>query len=75
VIVVFDGRGDPYGRVRTPVDSDGHRKAHHLEPFVVASQRGPRVTAAWSFDPRRLPPGARDVPLDCLPLPNITGAE
>ena len=66
VTVVFDGRGDPYGRLRQPVGYDGHHKAHHLKPFVIASQRGPRVTAAWYFDPVRLPPGARDVPLDCL---------
>ncbi|NDC53150.1 MAG: hypothetical protein EBZ74_02390 [Planctomycetia bacterium] len=66
VVLVFDGRGDPYGRVRKPVGYDGHHKSHHLKPFVIASQRGRRVTAAWYFDPEKLPPGARDEPLDCL---------
>jgi hypothetical protein len=54
VVVVFDGRGDPYGRVREPVGYDRHRKSHHLKPFVISSQRGPRVTAAWYLDPGRL---------------------
>lgn len=56
VTLVFDGRGDPYGRIRQPVGYDKHHKAHHLRPFVIASQRGPRVTAAWYFDPAHPPP-------------------
>ena len=59
VVVVFDGRGDPYGRIREPVGYDRHRKSHHLRPFVISSQRGPRVTAAWYLDPARLAPDAR----------------
>ena len=66
VTLVFDGRGDPYGRIRQPVGYDKHHKAHHLRPFVIASQRGPRVTAAWYFDPAHPPPGAGTGQLDCL---------
>lgn len=64
--LVFDGRGDPYGRIKSPAGFDGHRKAHHLRPFVISSQRGPRVTAAWAFDPVRPPYGAKPTPLSCL---------
>ena len=60
VVVVFDGRGDPYGRIREPVGYDRHRKSHHLRPFVISSQRGPRVTAAWYIDPARLASDGRD---------------
>jgi hypothetical protein len=50
VTLVYDGHGDPYGR-RRDVGADGHRKARHLRPFLVSSQDGPRVTAAWHLDP------------------------
>lgn len=66
VIVVFDGRGDPYGRNREPVGYDRHRKSHHLKPFVISSQRGPRVTAAWCVDPARFSPDGRDGRIDSL---------
>jgi hypothetical protein len=66
VVVVFDGRGDPYGRIREPVGYDRHRKSHHLRPFVISSQRGPRVTAAWYIDPARLASDGRDVLPDRL---------
>jgi hypothetical protein len=66
VIVVFDGRGDPYGRNREPVGYDRHRKSHHLKPFVISSQRGPRVTAAWYVDPARFSPDGRDGRIDSL---------
>jgi hypothetical protein len=59
VVVVFDGRGDPYGRIREPVGYDRHRKSHHLKPFVISSQKGPRVTAAWYVDPGRPSPNGR----------------
>lgn len=51
VALVFDGRGDPYGRRKEPVGHGGQSKAHHLRTFLVASQHGPRITAAWMFDP------------------------
>lgn len=66
VALVFDGRGDPYGRIRGPAGFDGHRKSHHLRPFVIASQRGPKITAAWYHDPHRPLPGSKSDPLDCL---------
>lgn len=66
VIVVFDGRGDPYGRIREPVGYDRHHKSHHLRPFVISSQRGSRVTAAWYLDPARLATEGRDGRLDRL---------
>ena len=66
VVVVFDGRGDPYGRNREPVGYDRHRKSHHLKPFVISSQRGPRVTAAWYVDPARFSPDGRDGRIDSL---------
>lgn len=50
VTLVIDGHGDPYGR-RRAVGGDGHRKPRHLRPFLVSSQDGPRVTAAWHVDP------------------------
>ena len=51
VTLVFDGRGDPYGRHKEPTSHGGQSKAHHLRTFLVSSQRGPRITAAWLFDP------------------------
>ena len=53
ITLVCDGRRDPYGLDRVPSGAAGHRKAHHLRPYVISSQEGPRVTAAWYFDPRR----------------------
>ena len=49
--LVIDGRDDPYGRRKEPVGHGGQSKAHHLRTFLISSQRGPRVTAAWMFDP------------------------
>jgi hypothetical protein len=51
VTLVIDGRDDPYGRRKEPVGHGGQSKAHHLRTFLVSSQRGPRITAAWMFDP------------------------
>jgi len=51
VTLVFDGRGDPYGTVKEPQGDEGHRKARHLKPFLIASQRGTSITSAWLFDP------------------------
>jgi hypothetical protein len=51
VTLVLDGRDDPYGRRKEPVGHGGQSKAHHLRTFLVSSQRGPRITAAWMFDP------------------------
>ena len=49
--LVIDGRDDPYGRRKEPVGHGGQSKAHHLRTFLISSQRGPRITAAWMFDP------------------------
>lgn len=51
VTLVFDGRDDPYGRRKELVGHGGQAKAHHLRTFLVSSQRGPRITAAWMIDP------------------------
>lgn len=53
ITLVFDGRHDPYGIDRVPTGAAGHRKSHHLRPYVISSQQGSRVTAAWYLDPRR----------------------
>jgi hypothetical protein len=66
VTLVFDGRGDPYGLDRVPSGAAGHRKAHHLRPYVISSQEGPRVTAAWVLDPRRPAFGVDPASLACL---------
>lgn len=52
VTLVFDGRHDPYGLARVPSDA-GHKRPRHLRPYLISSQEGPRVTAAWYLDPRR----------------------
>jgi hypothetical protein len=51
VTLVIDGRDDPYGRRKEPTAHGGQSKAHHLRTFHASSQRGPRVVAAWMFDP------------------------
>jgi hypothetical protein len=51
--LVVDGRDDPYGRRKAPVGHGAQAKAHHLRTFLVASQRGPRITAAWMIDPAK----------------------
>ncbi len=51
VTLVIDGRDDPYGRRKELVGHGGQSKAHHLRTFLISSQRGPRITAAWMFDP------------------------
>ena len=51
VTLVIDGRDDPYGRRKEPTAQGGQSKAHHLRTFLASSQRGPRVVAAWMFDP------------------------
>lgn len=37
---VMDGRGDPYG-TNKEITGGGHRKSHHLTPFVTSVQNGP----------------------------------
>jgi hypothetical protein len=66
VTLVFDGRHDPYGLNRVPSGAAGHRKSHHLRPYVISSQQGPRVTAAWYLDPRRPAFGVDPQSLSCL---------
>ena len=66
VTLVFDGRHDPYGLDRVPSGVAGHRKSHHLRPYVISSQQGPRVTAAWYLDPRRPAFGVDPQSLSCL---------
>lgn len=51
VTLVIDGRDDPYGRRKEPTAQGGQSKAHHLRTFLASSHRGPRVVAAWMFDP------------------------
>lgn len=53
VTLVIDGRDDPYGRRKELVGHGGQAKAHHLRTFLVSSQRGPRIAAAWFFDPAK----------------------
>ncbi|MFN5757797.1 MAG: hypothetical protein ACK54F_08280 [Planctomycetia bacterium] len=66
VTLVFDGRDDPYGRHKELVGHGAQAKAHHLRTFLVSSQRGPRITAAWMIDPAK--PFFRVAPADlsCL---------
>ena len=66
VTLVFDGRHDPYGLDRVRSGVAGHRKPHHLRPYVISSQEGPRVTAAWYLDPRRPAFGVEPASLACL---------
>jgi arylsulfatase A-like enzyme len=66
VTLVFDGRHDPYGLDHVPAGAAGHRKPHHLRPYVISSQQGPRVTAAWYLDPRRPAFGVDPESLSCL---------
>jgi hypothetical protein len=66
VTLVLDGRRDPYGLDRVPTGAAGQRKPHHLRPYVIGSQEGPRVTAAWYLDPRRPAFGVDPARLDCL---------
>jgi len=66
VTLVWAGRHDPYGRDRVPSGAAGQRKPHHLRPYVISSQRGPRVTAAWYHDPRRRAFGVEPRELSCL---------
>jgi len=47
---LMDARGDPYGRLRRTMRS-GHRKAHHLTPFLMSVQRGAEVLLLASIDP------------------------
>ena len=66
VTLVFDGRHDPYGLDRVPSGVAGHRKSHHLRPYLISSQQGPRVTAAWYLDPRRPAFGVDPQSLTCM---------
>lgn len=51
--LVFDGRRDPYGLAPVRNVGTGHSTSRHLHPYLISSQQGPRVTAAWYFDPAR----------------------
>ena len=53
VTLVFDGRHDPYGMTPIPNANTGHSTSRHLHPYLISSQQGPRVTAAWYLDPAR----------------------
>lgn len=53
VTLVFDGRRDPYGLAPVPNANTGHSTSRHLHPYLISSQQGPRVTAAWYLDPAR----------------------
>jgi len=54
----MDGRGDPYGKNKVATGASGHKKAHHLFPFIGAVQCGPEVLflASW---PLKGQPGSR----------------
>ena len=66
VTLVVDGRDDPYGRRKELVGHGGQAKAHHLRTFLVASQRGPRITAAWMIDPAKPFFRVESAELSCL---------
>ncbi len=66
VTLVLDGRDDPYGRRKELVGHGGQAKAHHLRTFLVASQRGPRITAAWMIDPAKPFFRVESAELSCL---------
>ena len=53
VTLVFDGRRDPYGLAPVRNAGTGHSTSRHLHPYLISSQQGPRVTAAWYLDPAR----------------------
>jgi hypothetical protein len=53
VTLVFDGRRDPYGLSPVRNAGTGHSTSRHLHPYLISSQQGPRVTAAWYLDPAR----------------------
>jgi len=61
----MDGRGDPYGNVKTATGSSGHKKSHHLIPLFCAVQSGPEVLFLASH---ATGPNARktESPLVCL---------
>jgi hypothetical protein len=53
VVLFMDGRGDPYGLIKT--ENAAHQaKALHLEPFIATVQRGPELIQVLSFDPGAL---------------------
>ena len=66
VTLVCDGRHDPYGRRPVPGGAAGHSRPQHLRPYVISSQDGPRLTAAWYLDPRRPAFGVDPQTLSCL---------
>jgi len=51
--LVFDGRRDSYGLAPVRNAGTGHSTSRHLHPYLISSQQGPRVTAAWYLDPAR----------------------
>ncbi len=75
VTLVIDGRDDPYGRRKEPTAQGGQSKAHHLRTFLASSQRGPRVVAAWMFDPAVPAFKADPEDLTCLKAHLIMPAE
>jgi len=50
VVLFMDGRGDPYGLIKTE-NAANQAKALHLEPFIATVQRGPEVIQVLSEDP------------------------
>ena len=50
----MDGRGDPYGKNKIPTGASGHKKSHHLVPFLGAVQSGADVLflASWPIHGR-----------------------
>jgi len=58
VIMFMDGRGDPYGAVKTQ-NAANQAKSLHLTPFICTVQRGPEVLQLLSENPRG--PKARDL--------------
>jgi hypothetical protein len=49
---VMDGRDDPYGQKKQKL-KDGHKKAHHISPFVISGQRGANVAFMCSYLPNK----------------------
>jgi len=62
---VMDGRRDPYG-VNKEITGGGHRKSHHLRPFIAGVQLGPESLLLAADDSEVQYSGKMKRPLDCL---------